>query len=244
MAQKTWGGRFTGDTDNRVEAFTESISFDHRLYRHDILASQAHARMLAEVGLLTSARPSRSVTALDEIAAEIERGEIEFSIELEDIHTHIEARPDRTARRRRPQAAHRPQPQRSGRHRCEALGARRHRRHRSACLLELQRALLDIGRARSRCDSARLHAHAAGPARAGGPLLPGLRREVPARPRTPGRLPQARQRAAARRRGPGRDVAAHRPRQRPPEARLRRRRRPTASTFPATAISCWSSSSI
>ena len=38
---KLWGGRFSGETDNRVEAFTESISFDQRLYRHDILASQA-----------------------------------------------------------------------------------------------------------------------------------------------------------------------------------------------------------
>ena len=52
---KTWGGRFTGPTDNRVEAFTESISFDRRLYRHDVIASQAHARMLSEVGLLTAA---------------------------------------------------------------------------------------------------------------------------------------------------------------------------------------------
>ncbi len=51
---KTWGGRFSGDTDNRVEAFTESISFDRRLYRHDVVASQAHARMLAEVGILTA----------------------------------------------------------------------------------------------------------------------------------------------------------------------------------------------
>ncbi len=36
MSQKTWGGRFSGTTDQRVEAFTESISFDQRLYRHDI----------------------------------------------------------------------------------------------------------------------------------------------------------------------------------------------------------------
>src|SRR5260221_569 len=42
MSQKTWGGRFSGDTDRRVEAFTESIHFDRRLYRHDIRASQAH----------------------------------------------------------------------------------------------------------------------------------------------------------------------------------------------------------
>ena len=41
--QKTWGGRFTGGTDQRVEQFTESISFDHRLYQHDIIASTASA---------------------------------------------------------------------------------------------------------------------------------------------------------------------------------------------------------
>ena len=90
MSQKTWGGRFSGDTDDRVEAFTESISFDRRLYRHDIVASQAHARMLAEVGLLTADEAEQIVAALDDIAAEIERGEFAFSIKLEDIHTHIE----------------------------------------------------------------------------------------------------------------------------------------------------------
>src|SRR5579884_1633478 len=90
MSQKTWGGRFSGDTDNRVEAFTESISFDRRLYRHDIRASQAHARMLAEVGLLTAEEAERIVQALEEIAGEIDRGNFEFTIKLEDIHTHIE----------------------------------------------------------------------------------------------------------------------------------------------------------
>jgi argininosuccinate lyase len=90
VSQKTWGGRFSGETDNRVELFTESISYDRRLYRHDIIASQAHARMLAEVGLLTESEASQIVTALDAIGGEIERGEFEFSIKLEDIHTHIE----------------------------------------------------------------------------------------------------------------------------------------------------------
>ena len=142
MSQKTWGGRFTGDTDNRVEAFTESISFDHRLSQHDICASQAHARMLAEVGLLTADEADQIVAALDDIGGEIDRGEFAFSIKLEDIHTHIEQRPDRTARRRRPQAAHRPQPQRPGRHRRQALGPRRHRRHSTAVLHDLQAALV------------------------------------------------------------------------------------------------------
>src|SRR5947209_15789447 len=90
MTQKTWGGRFSGATDNRVEAFTESIRLDRRLYRHDIVASKAHARMLAEVGLLTSDEAERIAATLDEIAGEIDRGEFEFSVKLEDIHTHIE----------------------------------------------------------------------------------------------------------------------------------------------------------
>src|SRR5690242_3222716 len=90
MSDKTWGGRFRGDTDNRVEAFTESISLDRRLYRHDVTASQAHARMLAEVGLLSADEGDAIVAALDAIAADIERGDFTFSVKLEDIHTHIE----------------------------------------------------------------------------------------------------------------------------------------------------------
>jgi argininosuccinate lyase len=90
VSQKTWGGRFSGGTDERVEAFTESISFDRRLARHDVRASQAHARMLAEVGLLTPEEAERIAAALDEIADSIDRGEFTFSAKLEDIHTHIE----------------------------------------------------------------------------------------------------------------------------------------------------------
>src|SRR5947209_11957663 len=91
MSQKTWGGRFAADTDRRVELFTESISVDRRLYRHDIRASQAHARMLAEVGLLAADEAAQIVGVLDAIAGEIDRGEFTFSVKLEDIHTHIEA---------------------------------------------------------------------------------------------------------------------------------------------------------
>jgi argininosuccinate lyase len=90
MTQKTWGGRFTGATDRRVEQFTESITVDRRLYRHDIRASQAHAQMLAGVGLLSVAEAEKIAAALDEIGAEIEAGKMEFFVSLEDIHTHIE----------------------------------------------------------------------------------------------------------------------------------------------------------
>src|SRR5207248_5462513 len=67
-----------------------SISFDRRLYREDVLASQAHARMLGDVGLLSSHEVEQIVAALDAIAGEIERGEFAFSVKLEDVHTHIE----------------------------------------------------------------------------------------------------------------------------------------------------------
>lgn len=90
MSQKTWGGRFAAETDRRVEAFTESISYDRRLYRHDLRASQAHARMLAEVGLLTAAEAEQICAALDAIGRRIDAGDFAFSTALEDIHTHIE----------------------------------------------------------------------------------------------------------------------------------------------------------
>lgn len=91
MSQKTWGGRFSAPTDKLVEQFTESISVDSRLYPHDIRASQAHARMLAEVGLLTSEEAEQIADALDAIGIELENNRIPFTTSLEDIHTHIES---------------------------------------------------------------------------------------------------------------------------------------------------------
>lgn len=89
---KAWGGRFSQATDPRVEAFTESISFDARLASFDVQGSKAHATMLAAVGLITDAERDQLVAGLDEIAGEIERGEFEFKTELEDIHMHIESK--------------------------------------------------------------------------------------------------------------------------------------------------------
>ncbi|MBU6293182.1 MAG: argininosuccinate lyase [Planctomycetes bacterium] len=87
---KTWGGRFSSGPDALVEAYTESISFDHRLYRHDIAGSQAHARMLAHVGLVSAEESAALVKALGEIATQIEEGRLAWRRDLEDIHTHIE----------------------------------------------------------------------------------------------------------------------------------------------------------
>lgn len=88
---KAWGGRFQQATDPRVEAFTESISFDHRLYEVDIRGSKAHASMLAEVGLISPHESELIGTTLDEIHREIAAGQFPFSSELEDIHMHVES---------------------------------------------------------------------------------------------------------------------------------------------------------
>jgi argininosuccinate lyase len=89
---KPWGGRFTESTDAFVEAFTASIGFDHRLYRYDITGSIAHARMLAQVGVISDAECKRIVGGLEDIHADIERGDFAWSVALEDIHMNIEAR--------------------------------------------------------------------------------------------------------------------------------------------------------
>ena len=89
VADKAWAGVFEEATDRRVERFTESVSFDRRLYAHDIRLSLAHAQMLAKVGLLTDDECRQIEQALNEIRQEIEQGRFEFRIELEDVHMHI-----------------------------------------------------------------------------------------------------------------------------------------------------------
>jgi len=91
MASKPWSGRFHENTDRRVEEFTQSISFDRRLFKQDIQGSIAHANMLASVGLLAAAECQQIVRALLEIQAEIESGRFPFVLEREDVHMHIEA---------------------------------------------------------------------------------------------------------------------------------------------------------
>lgn len=77
--------------DKRLEAFSESISFDHRLYRQDVRGSIAHARMLAKQELISESEFQQIEAGLREIEAEIEAGKMEFRFELEDIHMHIES---------------------------------------------------------------------------------------------------------------------------------------------------------
>ena len=92
QAIKPWGGRFTEPTDAFVERFTASVEFDKRMYHHDINGSLAHAQMLSEVGVLTAEELTQIQGGLEAIRSEVEAGEFQWSITLEDVHMNIEAR--------------------------------------------------------------------------------------------------------------------------------------------------------
>jgi argininosuccinate lyase len=91
-SQKPWGGRFTESTDAFVETFTASVNFDQRLYHYDIQGSRAHARMLEKVGVLSKTELDSILTGLKQIERDIEQGNFQWSVSLEDVHMNIEAR--------------------------------------------------------------------------------------------------------------------------------------------------------
>ncbi len=88
---KLWGGRFQKETDTLVNDFNSSITFDARLYRQDIRGSIAHAAMLGEQGIIEEGEAKKIIGGLEAILADIEAGEVEFSLDNEDIHMNIEA---------------------------------------------------------------------------------------------------------------------------------------------------------
>jgi len=88
--QGTWGGRFSTGPAETVKHFTESVSFDWRLYKHDIAGSIAHAKGLAKVGLLSKAEAGKIERGLHAIEREIESGKFHWKTDLEDVHMNIE----------------------------------------------------------------------------------------------------------------------------------------------------------
>ena len=86
-----WGGRFSEATDAFVAEFTASVQFDQRFYKQDIQGSIAHATMLAKVGVLTQAERDDIIQGLTDIQKEIEAGQFNWRVELEDVHMNIEA---------------------------------------------------------------------------------------------------------------------------------------------------------
>ena len=84
-------GRFARSPGTDVAQFTESISFDCRLWRHDILGSLAHAAMLCKIGVLTKKESHAIVKGLDAIGRNIAAGKFRWKAELEDVHMNIES---------------------------------------------------------------------------------------------------------------------------------------------------------
>jgi argininosuccinate lyase len=90
--KKLWGGRFQQPTDAFVEEFTASVGFDRRLAPYDIAGSIAHAQMLARVKVLGKEEADTIIKGLQEILSEIEAGNFDWQVSLEDVHMNIEAR--------------------------------------------------------------------------------------------------------------------------------------------------------
>ena len=89
--EKLWHGRFEAPPSKITEEISESISFDHVLYKVDIRASLAHARMLAKVGVIPDGDFAAIEKGLKQVEGEIAAGKLAFSAALEDIHMHIES---------------------------------------------------------------------------------------------------------------------------------------------------------
>ena len=92
QGQQMWGGRFSEATDSFVAAFTASVGFDQRFAKHDIQGSVAHATMLGRCGILTQEEVDTIIQGLHQVQQEIDAGEFNWSIALEDVHMNVESR--------------------------------------------------------------------------------------------------------------------------------------------------------
>jgi argininosuccinate lyase len=89
---QAWSALFSEPMSELVKRYTASVSFDRRLWRADIEGSLAHARMLARQGIVSGADLTAIEQGMAQIAAEIEAGQFDWKLDLEDVHLNIEAR--------------------------------------------------------------------------------------------------------------------------------------------------------
>ena len=90
--KKLWGGRFKESTNELVEEFTESVSYDKRLAPFDIAGSIAHVKMLEKQGILKPEEAQKIIEGLNRVLEEVESGQFEWKRELEDVHMNVEKR--------------------------------------------------------------------------------------------------------------------------------------------------------
>jgi len=84
-------GRFHKSVADVAQRYSESVSFDHRLYRHDIAGSIAHAAALTKAGIISAAEQKKIETGLRVIEQEIESGKFQWDGALEDAQMNIES---------------------------------------------------------------------------------------------------------------------------------------------------------
>ena len=89
---KLWGGRFTKETNQLVQNFNESLSFDRKFYRQDIRGSIAHVKMLAKQGLLSEKARDDIIRGLEGLRDDLDSGKLTISSDsgYEDIHSFVE----------------------------------------------------------------------------------------------------------------------------------------------------------
>ena len=90
--QYTWAGRFSEPVSDLVKRYTASVDFDQRMWRQDIRGSLAHAKMLAKQSIISASDLADIVSGMETVAREIESGQFEWSLDLEDVHLNIEKR--------------------------------------------------------------------------------------------------------------------------------------------------------
>ena len=91
-SQYTWAGRFSEPVSDLVKRYTASVDFDQRMWRQDIRGSLAHARMLARQGIIAAQDLADIERGMAQVWQEIESGQFEWSLDLEDVHLNIEKR--------------------------------------------------------------------------------------------------------------------------------------------------------
>ncbi|MFZ2852597.1 MAG: argininosuccinate lyase [Rhodocyclaceae bacterium] len=91
-SQYTWAGRFSEPMSDLVKRYTASVDFDKRMWPQDIRGSLAHATMLAKQGIISAQDLADIERGMAQVKSEIESGEFEWSLDLEDVHLNIEKR--------------------------------------------------------------------------------------------------------------------------------------------------------
>lgn len=88
----TWAGRFDEPMSDLLKRYNASVNFDKRMWRQDIRGSLAHAKMLVKQNIISAEDGEKIQNGMQQIIKEIERGEFQWSLDLEDVHFNIESR--------------------------------------------------------------------------------------------------------------------------------------------------------